>query len=95
MQYFKFFLFIIIFSFFQVKAFSKLEVNANYVILQDHFSGEILYEKDADIRIYPASMTKIMTTIVAFDLLKNGETSFFGFSLHSGSLSIYAVQLSS
>ena len=75
MQYFKFFLFIIIFSFFQVKAFSKLEVNANYVILQDHFSGEILYEKDADIRIYPASMTKIMTTIVAFDLLKNGETS--------------------
>jgi len=75
MQYFKFFLFIIIFSFFQVKAFSKLDVNANYVILQDHFSGEILYEKDADIRIYPASMTKIMTTIVAFDLLKSGETS--------------------
>merc|ERR1711900_50830 len=45
------------------------------IILQDHLSGEILYEKDADERIYPASMTKIMTTIVAFDLLKKGETS--------------------
>ena len=26
---------------------------------------------DADAQIYPASMTKIMTSIVAFDLLKN------------------------
>ena len=51
-------------------------IDANYVILQDHLSGEILYEKEADDhRIYPASMTKIMTTIVVFDLLKKGETS--------------------
>ena len=34
------------------------------------------YEKrKADAFIYPASLTKIMTAIVAFDLLKNGETS--------------------
>ena len=75
MKYLKFFLLIIVFLLYQLKAFSKLEVNARYVILQDHFSGEILYEKDADAKIYPASMTKIMTTIVAFDLLKSGETS--------------------
>ena len=56
------------------KAYSQIEVDARYVILQDHYSGEILYEKDADSKIYPASMTKIMTTIVAFDLLKKGET---------------------
>ena len=30
---------------------------------------------DADYKIYPASMTKIMTAIVVFDLLKKGETS--------------------
>ena len=55
--------------------YSQIEIDARYAILQDHLSGEILYEKEADHRIYPASMTKIMTTIVVFDLLKNGETS--------------------
>jgi D-alanyl-D-alanine carboxypeptidase (penicillin-binding protein 5/6) len=41
--------------------------------LQDYLSGEILYEKDADKSIYPASMTKIMTAIVAFDLIRSGD----------------------
>ena len=45
------------------------------MIVQDFHSGKILYERDADDKIYPASMTKIMTAIVAFDLLKKGETS--------------------
>ncbi len=39
------------------------------------FSGKILYEKDADRQIFPASMTKIMTSIIVFDLLKSGELS--------------------
>jgi len=56
-------------------AYSSFDVAARTVILQDHHSGEILYEKDADARIYPASMTKIMTAMVVFDLLKKGETS--------------------
>ena len=54
---------------------AEINIEAKTVILQDFLSGEILYEKDADIGIYPASMTKIMTSIVAFDLLKNGEIS--------------------
>ena len=41
--------------------------------MQDYHSGEILYEKEADISIYPASMTKIMTSIIAFDLIKSGD----------------------
>ncbi len=57
------------------KAYPQIEIDARYAILQDHFSGKILFEKDADTQIYPASMTKIMTSIVAFDLLKKGETS--------------------
>ena len=68
------FLSIIFFSF-QQKSFSEIDIDVNYLILQDHHSGKILYEKDADTRIYPASMTKIMTSIIAFDLLKRGETS--------------------
>lgn len=54
---------------------SAIEINAKTVILQDYLSGKILYEKDADLRIYPASMTKIMTSVIAFDLLKTGDLS--------------------
>ena len=75
MKYFRFFLVFFIYLFFYQNAYSKIEIDANYVILQVHLSGEILYEKEADHKIYPASMTKIMTTIVTFDLLKKGETS--------------------
>jgi len=75
MKQFKIILISFIFSFFHTTVSTAIDVNANYIILQDHFSGKILFEKDADTRIYPASMTKIMTTIVVFDLLKNGETS--------------------
>ena len=65
--------FIILFNNSLLKA--EIKVTAKTAILQDYLSGKILYEKDSDIKIYPASMTKIMTTIVAFDLLKNGEIS--------------------
>ena len=52
---------------------SNFDVNARTAILQDYYSGEILYEKEPDISIYPASMTKIMTAIIAFDLIKSGD----------------------
>ena len=54
---------------------AEIDIEVDHIILQDHLSGEILYERDADASIYPASMTKIMTAVVAFDLLKSGETS--------------------
>ena len=59
--------------FFANAAVAKFDINAPRVILQDFLSGKILYEKNADHSIYPASMTKIMTSIIAFDLLKNNE----------------------
>ncbi len=52
---------------------AKFNINARTAILQDYLSGEILYEKNPDQKIFPASMTKIMTSIIAFDLLKSGE----------------------
>jgi D-alanyl-D-alanine carboxypeptidase (penicillin-binding protein 5/6) len=75
MKFLKIFFVLIVFFTYQQKSYSEIEINATYVILQDHLSGAILYEKESDEKIYPASMTKIMTAIVAFDLLKKGETS--------------------
>ena len=65
-------LLIVIFLSFSFINFSKanFDVKARTAILQDYYSGEILYEKEPDISIYPASMTKIMTAIIAFDLIK-------------------------
>ena len=56
-------------------AIANIEIKARTAILQDFLSGEILYEKEPDRSIYPASMTKIMTTIIAFDLIKSGDLS--------------------
>ena len=50
-------------------------INARTGILVDYHSDEILYESDPDVQIYPASMTKIMTSIIAFDLLKKNKLS--------------------
>ncbi len=54
-------------------SFADIEIKARTAILQDFLSGEILYEKEPDRSIYPASMTKIMTSIIAFDLIKSGD----------------------
>ena len=54
---------------------ANIDIKARTAILQDFLSGEILYEKDPDRSIYPASMTKIMTSIIAFDLIKSGDLS--------------------
>ena len=71
----KLFLFILINTVFINSSFANLEIKARTAILQDYLSGEILYEKEPDQSIYPASMTKIMTSIIAFDLIKSGDLS--------------------
>ena len=55
---------------------AAFDVKARTAILQDFLSGEILFEKEPDKSIYPASMTKIMTSIIAFDLIKKGDLSY-------------------
>ena len=54
---------------------AEFDIKVRTAILQDYLSGKILYEKDPDRKIFPASMTKIMTSIIAFDLLKKGNLS--------------------
>ncbi|MDA9647902.1 D-alanyl-D-alanine carboxypeptidase [Candidatus Pelagibacter sp.] len=69
----KLFIFLLVNFFLSSLASANLNVKARTAILQDFHSGEILYEKEPDISIYPASMTKIMTSIIAFDLIKSGD----------------------
>ena len=57
------------------KVNAAFDIKARSAILQDFLSGEILYEKEPNKSIYPASMTKIMTAIIAFDLIRSGDLS--------------------
>ena len=66
-NYIKFFI-IIFFSSISL-ANASPNIMARTAILVDFQSGKILYELQPDHSIHPASMTKIMTAIVAFDLL--------------------------
>ena len=68
-------LLIILFLNFTFATFANPNIEARTGILVDYHSDEILYELEADAQIYPASMTKIMTAIIAFDLLKNNKLS--------------------
>ena len=68
--------FIIFFVFFFLNnLIANPNINARTGILIDYHSDEIIYEFDPDTNIYPASMTKIMTSIIAFDLLKKEKLS--------------------
>ena len=49
------------------------ETPAGVAYLIDLSSGAVLLSKDADRRIPPASMAKMMTTNVAFELIKKGD----------------------
>ena len=59
--------------FFSTSLLASPKISAKTAILIDYHTDEILYELEADFSIYPASMTKIMTAIIAFDLLKTGK----------------------
>jgi len=67
---------VIVISFLMIASVrAEFDVDARSAILQDFKSGEILFEKNPDQSIYPASMTKIMTAIIAFELIKKNELS--------------------
>ncbi len=52
---------------------SKAAPYAAYVM--DARTGETLYENNADTRLYPASLTKMMTLYIAFEAIEHGEIS--------------------
>ena len=50
--------------------------NASGAILIDADSKQILYDKNADKKLFPASTTKIMTIIIMFEAINNKKISF-------------------
>ncbi|MGI6752085.1 MAG: D-alanyl-D-alanine carboxypeptidase family protein [Anaerovoracaceae bacterium] len=57
-----------------VGADDPLELVAQAAILMDGGSGEILYEKNKDVQHFPASTTKMLTSILAIERLDLSET---------------------
>jgi D-alanyl-D-alanine carboxypeptidase (penicillin-binding protein 5/6) len=51
----------------------QFDTPAKIAFLIDLSSGAVLYEKNADVRMPPASMAKMMTTDVAFELIDSGK----------------------
>ena len=52
-----------------------IDTKAEQAIVIDFDTNEVLFEKNSNIRVIPASMTKIMTVYVAFDRIKNTDFS--------------------
>ncbi|KJS36357.1 MAG: D-alanyl-D-alanine carboxypeptidase [Hyphomonas sp. BRH_c22] len=50
-----------------------IDTPAQYAVIMDHSTGEILYSKDGSQPMIPASMTKMMTAYLVFDMVKRGE----------------------
>ncbi|MEL7540993.1 MAG: D-alanyl-D-alanine carboxypeptidase family protein [Pseudomonadota bacterium] len=50
-----------------------LESDADYAVIMDHETGEVLWSKSGDVPMIPASMTKMMTAYFVFDLIDQGE----------------------
>ena len=71
----KFFIIILFYFTLKINVIANPNINARTGILMDYHSDKILYELDPDATIYPASMTKIMTSIIAFDLIEKGKLS--------------------
>jgi len=56
-----------------IAAAPQFQTSAPIAYMEDLSSGAVLFARDADRRMPPASMAKMMTVYVAFDMLKKGE----------------------
>jgi D-alanyl-D-alanine carboxypeptidase (penicillin-binding protein 5/6) len=54
---------------------ATFDTTAPYAILIDYDTGTVLYQKNADEPMEPASMAKLMTLAVVFDQIKSGRIS--------------------
>lgn len=54
----------------------SLELNGKSAILMDANTGTVLYESDADIRLSPASVTKVMTLLLVFEAIEKGTLKY-------------------
>lgn len=54
---------------------AALELSTPHAILMEASTGEILFEKDADTPVHPASVTKVMTMLLIMEALDQGSIS--------------------
>ena len=54
---------------------AQVEVSSPSAILMEAHTGEVIYEKNPDERRSPASITKIMTMLLAFEAIAEGKVS--------------------
>ena len=54
----------------------ELELEAESAILIEAETGTVLFSKNADARLYPASLTKIMTLLIAMEEMKQGKVDW-------------------
>lgn len=52
-----------------------IESDASHAVIMDYETGDILWDKDGEVAMIPASMTKMMTAHMVFDRLRAGELS--------------------
>lgn len=59
----------------QAFAQAEFDTKARFAVLMDYESGTVIFQKDADARLEPASMAKLMAVAVVFDELRAGRVS--------------------
>jgi serine-type D-Ala-D-Ala carboxypeptidase (penicillin-binding protein 5/6) len=52
-----------------------IDTPAEFAVIMDHDTGQILYSKRGDEPMTPASMTKMLTAFTVFELIERGELS--------------------
>jgi D-alanyl-D-alanine carboxypeptidase (penicillin-binding protein 5/6) len=55
---------------------ASFETKAKFAVLMDHESGTVIFQKDADLPMEPASMAKLMTIAVVFNEVTNNRLQF-------------------
>ncbi|WP_375600275.1 D-alanyl-D-alanine carboxypeptidase family protein [Devosia sp. Naph2] len=58
-----------------VLAQAEFDTKAKFAVLMDYESGTVIFQKDADAPLEPASMTKLMTLAVVFNEIRAGRVS--------------------
>jgi D-alanyl-D-alanine carboxypeptidase (penicillin-binding protein 5/6) len=58
-----------------IRAQEQIDTGASHAVLLDFKTGAVLFEKNADVRMTPSSMSKLMTMHVLFERLKEGRLS--------------------
>ncbi|MFG6118648.1 serine hydrolase [Thalassobacillus sp. B23F22_16] len=56
--------------------YAQIDIKAESAILVDANSGQVLFDKQSDVALPPASMTKMMTEYLVLEAIENGEISW-------------------